>query len=133
MIPAFTEGGVLPPGIHPASLAEIEARFGSSTEVRRAQMESIHWLMDLARRAGIARIVLNGSFVTNVLEPNDVDCVLLIGSNIARDIGALAELRRGLPFLDIEIVHKRGFERLVNRFFGKGRRDEPKGVLEVLL
>jgi hypothetical protein len=41
-------------------------------------MESVGWLIDLAARAGVARIVLNGSFVTNIIEPNDVDCVLLI-------------------------------------------------------
>ena len=35
-------------------------------------MESINWMIDLARRAGIQRIVLNGSFVTDIIEPRDV-------------------------------------------------------------
>ena len=42
-------------------------------------MESIRWLADLAKRAGVERLIINGSFVTDVPEPNDVDCVLLIG------------------------------------------------------
>jgi len=49
-------------------------------------MESLAWLVDLARTAGIQRIVVNGGYVTDILEPNDVDCVLLIepGHRIAR-------------------------------------------------
>lgn len=75
MIPSFTDEGLLPPGVHPATLAEITERFGASSELRRAQMESIRWMVTLAIRAGVERIVLNGSFVTDIMEPNDVDCV----------------------------------------------------------
>jgi hypothetical protein len=78
VIPAFDAEGFLPPGVHQATLAEIRDRFGGPSGIRRAQMESVGWLIDLAARAGVARIVLNGSFVTNIIEPNDVDCVLLI-------------------------------------------------------
>ena len=35
MIPSFDEHGYLPPGIHPATLDEIEARFGRESELRR--------------------------------------------------------------------------------------------------
>ena len=56
MIPPFDENGYLPPGIHPATLAEIEARFGQEPELRRAQMESLRWLIDLARQSGIERL-----------------------------------------------------------------------------
>jgi hypothetical protein len=65
MIPEFNENGYLPPGIHPATLEEVAARFGQGSEVRQAQMESLRWLLDLARRAGVQRFIVNGSFVTN--------------------------------------------------------------------
>ena len=35
MIPLFNDSGFLPPGVHPATLAEIDARFGRQSEVRR--------------------------------------------------------------------------------------------------
>jgi hypothetical protein len=79
MTPPFDDFGCLPPDVHPATLAEIEARFSRASEVRRVQMESVRWMVDLAVRAGVERIVLNGSFVTDIMEPNDVDCVLLTG------------------------------------------------------
>lgn len=60
MIPPFDEHGYLPPGIHLATLDEIEARFGRESELRRVQMESLRWLMDLVRRAGVERLVISG-------------------------------------------------------------------------
>jgi hypothetical protein len=73
MIPPFDELGYLPAGVHPATLAQIAERFGSSSELRRVQMESVRWMIDLAVRAGVQRIVLNGSFATDIMEPNDVE------------------------------------------------------------
>lgn len=50
--PSFDDSGVLPPGVHPATLGEVEARFGRQSELRRVQMESVRWMPDLAVRAG---------------------------------------------------------------------------------
>lgn len=69
--------GYLPRGIQPATVSEIEARFGRESELRRVQMDSLRWPIGLAQRAGLRRIVVNGSFVADKLEPIDVDCVLL--------------------------------------------------------
>lgn len=101
MIPPFEDSGFLPPGVHPATLAEIEARFGRESELRRAQMESVRWMVDLAVRAGVQRIVLNGGFVTDIIEPNDVGCALLLAVDYPRDTPGSEELVKGLPFLEI--------------------------------
>jgi len=90
-------------------------------------------MIDLAIRAGVRRIVLNGSFVTDIIEPNDVDCVLLAGRGFPNDRRAEAELRAGLPFLDLAIVRRKDFDRLVNVVFASDRHDTPKGMLEVVL
>ena len=132
MIPAFDADGFLPAGIHPATLSEIRQRFGGSSEIRRAQVESIGWLIDLAARAGVLRIVLNGSFVTNIIEPNDVDCVLLIGAGVQNDQAAEDELIQGLPFLDISLVGQQDFDYFVNRFFAIDRKLRTKGMIEVV-
>lgn len=133
MIPAFDENGYLPPGIHPAALDEIKDRFGSESELRRVQMESLHWLVDLARRAGVVRIVINGSFTTEILVPNDVDCVLLIEAGFPRDRNAEAELVGGLPFLEINLVNRADFDVLVQTFFATDRHSVSKGMVEVIL
>jgi hypothetical protein len=133
MIPPFDENGYLPPGIHSATMDEIEARFGSLTEVRRAQMDSLRWLVDLARRAGAARLVVNGSFATDVNEPNDVDCVLLRGPGYPQNSQADDELNDGLPFIQLHIVPLEDFEWLTKNFFATDSARIAKGMLEVLL
>jgi hypothetical protein len=133
MIPDCNDDGYLPAGIHPATLDEIADRFGRESELRQAQMESVRWLVDLARRAGVRRIVVNGSFVTNKLEPNDVDCVLLIGSDFPKDDGAEAELLAGLPFINMELVDLQAFQQFTERTFATDRNLVPKGMVEVVL
>src|SRR5947209_17011471 len=110
MIPELNDDGYLPPGIHPATLEKIAARFGRESELRRVQMESLRWLVDLARRAGVTRIVVDGSFVSDIFEPNDVDCVLLMEPGFPHDKTAEAELLVGLPFLELNLVNQADFD-----------------------
>ena len=133
MIPDFNEHGYLPPGVHPTTLAEIEERFGRASEIRHAQMQSLGWLVDLARKAGIERLIVNGSFVADVFEPNDVDCVVLVGTGPLRDRQAFRELRKGLPFIHMQLVRERRFHRLVQVTFATDRRGNAKGMVEVAL
>lgn len=95
-------------------------------------MESIRWLVDLARRAGIQRIVLNGSFVTDIIEPNDVDCVLLVRDSDEGEHAAEGELSNGLPFLDISLVGPVDFEDFVGNLFAVDRTGDAKGMIEVM-
>ena len=132
MIPPFNESGFLPAGIHPATLPEIQQCFGSSSKLRRVQMDSVRWMIDLALQAGVERIVLNGSFTTDILEPNDVDCVLLWSPGIRRGRSALQQLRHGLPFLSIALVDQNGFDELVDDFFATDRLGIQKGMIEVI-
>ena len=107
--------------------------FGRATELRRAQMESIQWLHDAAQRAGVEKFVINGSFVTDVDEPNDADCVLLIGPSFPSDVDAEAELLAGFPFLEIQLVQEHAFRVLVESFFATDRYNRSKGMIEVTL
>ena len=113
-------------------LDEATARFGSESELRRVQMESLRWLVDLAHRAGVVRLILNGSFVTEVVEPNDVDCVLLIGDGFPLDKAAEEELIAGLPFLEINLVNQTDFDFLVEKFFATDRHSVAKGMVEII-
>ena len=119
MIPPFNEFGYLPPGVYPLP------------ELRRVQMESLHWMIELAIKADVQRIILNGSFVTDTMEPEDVDCVLL-AADITRDLEAEAELDAGLPFLAISLVGLEDFDELVNVTNASDRDYIPKGMVEVI-
>ena len=129
---AFDDSGYLPPGIHYSSLDEIAQRLGSGSEIRRVQVKSLRWLVDLAWRAGVLRIVVNGSFVSDAYEPNDVDCALLIGPDYPLDANADGELQQGLPFIQAEFLDQDAFDYYVDTFYGTDRRGVAKGVVEVL-
>jgi hypothetical protein len=89
-------------------------------------------MIDLAKRAGVLRIVLNGSFVTDIIEPNDVDCVLLVGPDAPDEPEAVAELEAGLPFLEVQLVRDDLFDDYVNVIFASDRWGGAKGMVEVI-
>ena len=132
MIPYLTENGYLPAGVHIATVEEIAERFGYQSELRRVEMESLRWLVDLAWRAGAVRIIVNGSFVSDVLEPNDVDCVLLTPSGFPLDSVAEKELLEGLPFVTLHLGEEDVFDLFVGLFFASDRQGMPKGMIEVI-
>lgn len=63
---------VLPPGIHDATLEEIEQRFASN-EKRRNLFDGLCRAVDELRKAGCGVLFLDGSFVTDKPEPGDFD------------------------------------------------------------
>ena len=132
MIPEFDDQGYLPPGIHPATLGEIATRFGRESEIRQAEAQSLEWLCELAWNAGVKRLIVDGSFVSDVLEPNDVDCVLLIEDDYPLDIAADEALQEGLPFLQLIFAQQPDFDWYVGVGFGWDLDNRPKGMVEVL-
>ena len=75
---------------------------------------------------------MNGSFVTDIIEPNDVDCVVLVGPRRPEHRAAFRELQKGLPFLDIAVVRFHAFDQYVNRVFATDRAGISKGMIEVI-
>lgn len=77
----------LPLGVHRASLREVLDRFGTGSRKRMAVAERLERVYRLAQATGhLARFVV-GSFVTDKLEPHDVEVFLVM--NDAFNAGAL--------------------------------------------
>jgi hypothetical protein len=78
-LPEFNEFGDLPEGNHPASLDEVVARFGPGSAQRRAVTDRLRHVYGLALATGhLDRLLVFGSYVSDVYEPNDVDVVLVM-------------------------------------------------------
>lgn len=77
-IPKLGSQGLLPRGVHRATLAEVRRAFGGGTARRVELMLALEEAMGRARRAGVRRVLINGSFVTAKKEPRDVDLVFLV-------------------------------------------------------
>ena len=77
--PEFDANGDMPPGIHPATLAEVVAHFGSGTPQRHQVARRLEHIYALAKASGhLVRFIVFGSFVTAKPAPNDVDTFLLM-------------------------------------------------------
>lgn len=76
MIPKFDEHGVLPPGMYDTSLEEIGIRFGGTQQREKliSGLESYLRLWDASRFLSSA--IIDGSFVTEKLDPGDIDMIL---------------------------------------------------------
>lgn len=78
-IPNLTTVGLLPAGIHPATLNEVEAAFGSANNTRVKLYTNLCALLQLARSFRLfTSIVIDGSFVTDKPAPSDIDAVLIL-------------------------------------------------------
>jgi hypothetical protein len=73
-LPEFSPDGILPPGIHAATLAEIRSKYDNGSEARHQQLGLLSSVVEAARRyRTIKRVLVWGSFVTAKTEPNDLD------------------------------------------------------------
>src|SRR5437588_9483697 len=133
MLPPFDDIGHLPPGIHKCSVAELAERFGTGSDEREAEIDELRKFIETAWAAGVRRVLVNGSFVTGKLAPNDVDVVILPGPDYPRQGANLDDNERIWPFLQIIVAaDDADFDAWASRQFATDRHGRPKGVLEVI-
>ncbi|REJ92215.1 MAG: hypothetical protein DWQ34_13370 [Planctomycetota bacterium] len=85
MIPEFDSDGLLPVGIHTATLEEFFERFArfQRSDRRLRVCEGLQRLVRETQGTSIVRkIIVGGSLVTNKAEPNDFDCILVLDPSI---------------------------------------------------
>jgi len=134
LLPLLDEFGYLPPGIHQCTVEELIARFGSGSPEREVETQELLDFMAWARRAGIMRIIVNGSYVTAKAAPNNVDVVALPGAGYPRGELACSEQEARWPFLQVFIaVDDSDLVEWSLQDFGTDRNHRVKGVVEVLL
>lgn len=135
MIPEFEKKGYLPPGVHPATLAQIEKRYAYNP-VRRRLFEGLRKLARNLKEAGCKTLYLNGSYITDKNEPGDYDAVWEYeGVNMGLD----PLLRNGWDMKEIkrkyggdvfcrmpEVLRKDHLE-----FFQTDRDGMPKGIIKI--
>ena len=146
-IPAFNEFGLLPPGVHVCTLAEVNERFGSFYESDRRPnlFNSLQKLIaDVRKTELFVAVVLDGSFVTDAITPNDIDLILVLRRThdwkhdpTPHEYNLLnrRRLRRQFGFdVFLAVDEDPDYQELVE-FFG-GVRDNPdirKGILRIEL
>ncbi len=77
-IPGLTKDGILPRGMHRATPEEVRWAFGWASPRRAKLMAALEEAVGWVKKAGVKRILVDGSFVTAKKEPQDVDLVFLV-------------------------------------------------------
>ena len=78
-VPPFNAAGLLPPGIHDCTIEEIRYRLGSFQQNdQRPRLFNLlaELFVEVRRSALFIAVVVDGSFVTSVVSPNDIDVLL---------------------------------------------------------
>ena len=96
-LPPLLPTGYLPPGVHPATLEEVVARFGVATPRRQTLASRLQALLTLARMTGkLQRSFVWGSFVTEKAFPGDLDVFLLMQAGFDQEFSTLPPEQRDL-------------------------------------
>ena len=145
-IPSLTAGGELPPGVHSATLKEVEAVFGLNNDRRQLLMKGLKGALDLLKAGKVSKVFIDGSFVSDKDEPNDVDgCWSRVGAVASKldsrfwDFADVTDMRAkrqslkqdfGIDFYMAESIES-GSGKHFPEFFQTNRDGQAKGIIEV--
>jgi hypothetical protein len=133
LLPAFDEFGNLPPGIHRCGIEELVARFGNGSPEREVETKELLDFLAWARTAQVECVIINGSYASAEVAPNDVDIVLLPGTKFSGDLDWLEQEVRW-PFLQVLVAADASdLAQWSLEDFGTDRIGRSKGVIEVVL
>jgi len=136
------DNGELKAGEHPATLDEIATVYGRSNDRRKFLMRGLREAAENLEQAGVKRIWVNGSFITDKDEPNDIDGCWEY--NDSMDLNALdpvflsmnsreeVKKKYGLDFFIAQQVEGRSGKPFP-KFFQVNRDGEAKGIIVVEL
>jgi len=142
-LPPLTEDGELPPGVHAASLREVLERFGVGSAQRKALAHRLARVYRVVQASGhLGRIVVFGSFVTNKVEPQDVDVFLVMAdtfdtSNLSGDARLLfdhgaAQARFGASVFWVRHLAAWPGEQAAVEFWQVKRDGGRRGIVEII-
>ena len=140
-IPALQANGELPPGEYQTSLKEVESVFGSSNDRRKLLMLRLREAARNFELSGVRTIWVNGSFITDKEEPNDIDGCWEYTQSVNAETLDTVFLQRsrkamkekyGLDFFIANFIEA-GSGLPFPKFFQVNRNGEPKGILVVKL
>lgn len=142
-LPALTDSGDLPLGVHRASLRETLDRFGVGHPQRVAVADRLERIHRVAAATGyLARFVVFGSFVTGKPAPNDVDVFLLMddsfdGNTLHGEAALLfdhaaADVHFGASVFWVRRLAAFGGEQATIEYWQVKRGGGQRGVVEII-
>jgi hypothetical protein len=135
VIPQFEEpSGLLPPGDHEATLAEIQARFCWNYR-RREIYRGLEYVAGELVSHSVEKIWVDGSFVTKKERPRDVDVAYEVPNGAdPDDWGWLSPGRRRdlKKFHHVDLLPDWPNQPQINRWFCSDEEGNAKGIIRLI-
>ena len=133
MIPRLREDGMLPVGIHQATLNELFIAFPGRNQQRQLLNDSLRRVIAALRTLDTTiMIFIDGSYVTSKAEPNDIDLLLITSHHtepaVRRHLDQVCPVEAVSCAVYVEAA-------LPNRIFilyTKTRAGTAKGIIQIL-
>ena len=140
-IPQFNAYGLLPPGFHTTTMAELKRRFDFSPKRRSLIEDGLELVARELVGMGVLELYVDGSFVEHDPSPGDVDGYVLTGSTSKayREIAQRQELWLMQYRMDIwpaaADVEGEGSQSYFEQLFSHTADDSPrpKGIVKLKL
>ena len=139
MIAFDSTTGYLPPGIHPLTWSEFQATF-TWTQKRAWLCGGLYRALNNLKGAGCTRVLIDGSFVTNIDEPGDYDAAFdpsgVAGLYLDPVLIRHSDGRRAMNAKYFGDIFPWGHQAVLNgpiyrEFFQTDRNGVAKGIVEI--
>lgn len=147
-IPDFKENGWLPKGIHDTTVDEMMERFGHSSGSdwrHNFMIKLLEYINEAKQCEFIKFLIINGSFISNKLKPNDIDIVVVLTEDFdltsaevkpfEYNLTSANRVKRIYHYIQVVQVVKENsefYEEWVG-FLCKNKNKELKGILRIKL
>lgn len=135
-LPEFNMRGTLEKGIHICRSDEFFKRFCyGENSIRRNYKEVLEQLFAFAVNRNVRSVIIGGSFVTKKLDPNDVDCILIVPNEECCKFQTNELLNMDGCELDIIIINENRKDTIYSilNMLSKDRFSLDVGMVEVIL
>ena len=130
-------GGILPRGIHDATMAEVEQRFGifNGSDVRVRLFERLtHFVREVGFWGNADEILIDGSFVSEKQRPTDIDIILVyrrdfdLGSEVRPQEYSLVSKKRAKRVWGFDVIPVIADSQERDKWIGYFSRDTRTGI-----
>jgi len=139
-IPSLNKNGELIAGEHEATLDEVDTIYGQTSDKRAHLMKLLRNAAGNLAEAGVNKIWIDGSFITDKVNPNDIDGCWEYTPSVKDNkldpvfLGLRKDMKKkyGLDFFIANIIEA-GSGLPFPKFFQVNRNGEPKGIIIIRL
>ena len=132
MIPKRRSDGTLPPGVYQATIAEILAAYPPVNQQRQILNDSLQRAVEELRKLDPSLVIfVDGSYVTQKAEPNDVDLLIVTTRFSARRIIGYLDQVCPVEAVSLDITVEPALPSIVFDLLTETRRGRRKGIIQL--